>query len=319
MAILVGIDEAGYGPLLGPLVVSGAAFSIDRNLLEADHWQILQKSVGNTKKRLLGRLLIADSKKAFNRKTGIRHLQRTALAALKCVGHEPTNLFELLGILCPDCQNRINDYPWYKDTANFYFLANQSDISIASSVFENDMADNSIKLESLKSFCLDVAYYNQMVENVKNKANVLFTATSSLIKDAWDRFSEDDLQIIVDRQGGRVHYRKNLQQMFDGMELTILKETPASSSYELRDGSRKMRVHFVIKADGRFLAVSLASMVSKYVRELLVENINRYFAGFDNGLKPTAGYWTDGLRFINDLKQNIPHVKYDSNQLIRTR
>jgi hypothetical protein len=60
-------------------------------------------------------------------------------------------------------------------------------------------------------------------------------------------------------------------------------------------------------------------MVSKYLRELLMGNINRYFAGFDAGLKPTAGYWTDGLRFIQEIKTNLPHVKFDSNQLVRSR
>jgi hypothetical protein len=60
-------------------------------------------------------------------------------------------------------------------------------------------------------------------------------------------------------------------------------------------------------------------MVSKYLRELLVDNMNRYFAGFNPDLRPTAGYWKDGLRFIEDLKKNIPHVTFDSNQLIRLR
>ena len=60
-------------------------------------------------------------------------------------------------------------------------------------------------------------------------------------------------------------------------------------------------------------------MVSKYIRELLVQNINSYFSAHHKDLKPTAGYWTDGLRFIDDLKKYIPHVKYQKNQLVRCR
>jgi hypothetical protein len=60
-------------------------------------------------------------------------------------------------------------------------------------------------------------------------------------------------------------------------------------------------------------------MVSKYLRELLIGSINRYFAGFSDELKPTAGYWKDGLRFIEDLKISLPHVQFDSDQLIRSR
>ena len=80
-----------------------------------------------------------------------------------------------------------------------------------------------------------------------------------------------------------------------------------------------MRLHFVVDADERFFPVSLASMVSKYLRELLVDNINRYFVAFHAELRPTAGYWKDGLRFIQDLKTNLPHVQFDRNQLIRCR
>ncbi|MHC5117167.1 MAG: ribonuclease HII, partial [Planctomycetota bacterium] len=35
MALLVGIDEAGYGPLLGPLVVSAVALKVPEGLLRA--------------------------------------------------------------------------------------------------------------------------------------------------------------------------------------------------------------------------------------------------------------------------------------------
>lgn len=319
MVILVGIDEAGYGPILGPLVVSSSIFSVPHNLLTSDLWQILSKSVSDRRKRLAGRLLITDSKKAYSRASGIRHLERTVLTVLKCLGKEPTTLTELLELLSPSCLERLSDYPWYQDIGDYSLSTDTADKEIASAVLTNDLTSNGIELLELKSCCLDVAYYNKMVAAVKNKANVLFSATCSLIKSAYDNFPGDDLQIIVDRQGGRVHYRKNLQRMFGDMELKILRESPATSSYELQAGGKTMRVHFVVGADGRFLPVSLASMVSKYLRELLVGSINRYFAGFGADLKPTAGYWKDGLRFIEDIKTKLPQVRYDRDQLIRSR
>ena len=319
MIVLVGIDEAGYGPILGPLVVSSGIFSVPHNLLTSDLWQILSKSVSDRRKRLAGRLLITDSKKAYSRASGIRHLERTVLTVLKCLGKEPTTLTELLELLCPSCLERLSDYPWYQDIGDYSLSIDTADKEIASIVLADDMASNGIEMLDLKSCCLDVAYYNKMVAAVKNKANVLFSATCSLIKSAYDNFADDDLQIIVDRQGGRIHYRKNLQRMFGDMELKILRESPATSSYELQAGGKAMRVHFVVGADGRFLPVSLASMVSKYLRELLIGSINRYFAGLSADLKPTAGYWKDGLRFIEDIKTNLPHVKFNSDQLIRSR
>ena len=326
MAVLVGIDEAGFGPILGPLIVSSSTFSLPQHLIKADLWQILNKSVSDRRKHLAGRLLIADSKKAYSKQKGIKHLERTVLACLKCLGEEPTKLSELISLLCPDCLERLSDYPWYKEAGSYCLLADEADKAIASAVLMDDMSLNGIKLLQLRSCCLDVAYYNEMVGRVKNKSRVLFTATSRLMKAAYDNFAGDDLQIVVDRQGGRVHYRTILQRMFPDMELKILCESPKSSSYELQRAGREtqgtgnvMRLHFIVGADETFLPVSLASMVSKYMRQLLVESINRYFAGFHAELKPTAGYWKDGLRFIEDLKINIPHVRYDSNQLIRCR
>lgn len=319
MAVLAGIDEAGFGPILGPLVVSSSTFSLPDQLVGADLWQILRKSIANKRKRLAGRLLIADSKKAYSKSLGTKHLERTVLACIRSLGGEPGRLTELISLLCPDCLERLGGYPWYKGMESFRIAADKAAIALASAVLADDLTANGIKLLELKSCCLDVGHYNKMVGSVKNKARVLFTATSQLIKKAFDKFGADELQIIVDRQGGRVHYRVHLQRMFEGMELKILSESPTASSYELQSDGKKMRLHFVVGADERFLPVSLASMVSKYLRELLVANINDYFTSFHRDLRPTAGYWKDGLRFIRDLKEHIPHVHYDDKQLVRCR
>lgn len=319
MVVLVGIDEAGFGPILGPLVVSSSTFSLPHHLLTSDLWQVLKKSVGNKRKHLAGRLLIADSKKVYSKSLGIKHLERSVLACLQCLGKKPGTLAELVELLCPNCLEQLSDYPWHKDAASYLLSANTAERAIASSVLAGDLASNGIELLELKSHCLEVAHYNKMVGTVKNKASVLFTATSSLIKNAFDNFAGDDLQIIIDRQGGRVRYRKALQLMFPDMELKIVRESQTISSYELTSSGRQMRLHFVIGADVNYLPVSLASMVSKYLREILIGSMNRYFIGFHPALRPTAGYWKDGLRFIEDLKTYIPHLQIDSNQLVRCR
>lgn len=319
MVILAGIDEAGYGPILGPLVVSCSAFSIPENMVACDLWGVLKKSVAKNRKHLGGRVLIADSKKAYSTSIGIKHLQRTTLAMMKSLGFEPQSFNQALSYLCPDCFSRLADYPWHQNTESLQIHCDKADIRIASEVLANDMAENHIKPLALRSICLDTVYYNNLVSRTKNKASVLFSAAANLMQKIWDDFPKNNLQIIIDRQGGRSHYRKNLQLAFSELELVIIAENDNCSTYELKNNSRSMRVHFVTKADDRFLAVSLASMVSKYVREILIADINRYFLSFEPSLKPTAGYWQDGQRFIADIKTLIPNVKYDHNQLIRCR
>jgi ribonuclease HII len=347
MAILVGIDEAGFGPILGPLVVSSSALGVPDNLVWANHWEILRASVSDKRAALKGRLLIVDSKKAFTRTIGIKHLRRTVLATLKHLGSEPKNLTELISSLCPDCLEHIAEYPWYKKAGDYRLGGDDGDIGIAVSMLRADLANQHIELLGLKSRCLEVAHYNRMVTAVDNKAKVLFTAVAELMQSAMRDFTNDDLDIVVDRQGGRSHYQRQLQLMFGESQLRIIHEDQDRSSYELTaknltaehaesaernkiktsansavsavKQNRRIRVHFVVGADSKFLPVSLASMACKYLREVLVENINNYFLSFNPAIKPTAGYWQDGLRFIEDIKTHIPNLSFNTNQLIRCR
>ncbi|MGD0078657.1 MAG: hypothetical protein ABSB91_08560 [Sedimentisphaerales bacterium] len=318
MAILVGIDEAGFGPILGPLVVSSSIFRVPDNLVWANLWEILHKSVSDKRVKLNGRLLIADSKKAFTRSIGLKHLRKTVLATLDYLGKNPKTLTDLILALSPDCLSHLNEYPWYQKIDD-YSLDSDSGAQIGASMLKADFENQQVELLGLQSRILEVAHYNKMIEAVKNKAKVLFTAVAELMQSAIDRFKNENIEIVVDRQGGRSHYRRELQLMFEGRELRVIHEDQDRSSYELSSGNNKLRVHFVVGADDKFLPVSLASMVCKYLRELLVDNINEYFRGFNSAVKPTAGYWQDGLRFIEDLKTHIPNVKYDANQLIRCR
>jgi ribonuclease HII len=319
MTVLAGIDEAGFGPILGPLVVSTSVFRVPENLVWGDLWQICQGSISDKRSMLKGRLLVVDSKKAFSRSIGIRHLRRTVLAVLKHLGSEPKNLTDLVLSLCPDCLEHLGEYPWYKQLDDYLLDGDEGDIAIGASMLKTDLANQHIELVGLKSRCLEVAYYNRMVAAVKNKSKVLFTAVAELMQWTIEEFAGEDLEIVIDRQGGRSHYRRELQLMFPDMGLRVIREDNNRSSYELTTGDRRVRVHFIVGADIRYLPVALASMASKYIREVLVDNINRYFRGFSDSLKPTAGYWKDGLRFIEDIKTHIPSVHFEANQLIRCR
>lgn len=325
MAILAGIDEAGYGPLLGPLVVSSAVLALPDELLRADLWKVLKKAVTKQKKGQAGRLLITDSKKAYCRATGIKPLRRTVHACLGAVGDNNsrsiTSCEELVDLLCPHCAERVKAYDWHQQLHAHILLQEQEqmELSIASGVLRRTLAENGIRLLGLHSRCLDVAFYNQRVQAVKNKSRVLFTELCTLVLDILAKApGGETVQIVVDRQGGRINYQQELMRMLPGYELSVIRQDEKMSSYEMTGRGRLMRIHFCIKADLKYLPVCLASMTSKYLREVLMESQNAYFCSRCDGLTPTAGYWEDGQRFVKDLQTRYPAVAYDPNKLIRT-
>ena len=47
MTIIAGIDEAGYGPLLGPMVVTITAFDVPDEKAKCSLWDLLNDAVSN--------------------------------------------------------------------------------------------------------------------------------------------------------------------------------------------------------------------------------------------------------------------------------
>lgn len=319
MAVLIGIDEAGYGPLLGPLVVSSFAMSLPDEDLKSNHWQILSQAVSREKRNLRGRVLITDSKKAFNRKSGLGHLESTSLCFLKQLGYNPANTLELLEILCPECLERVAEYQWYQNLDKHLLDTEKTVIDISSSVLSKTMKKFNFEVLGLKSVCMDVGYYNSWLDKLDNKSAVVFMTVCSFISEAFEKHGKQNLQIIVDRQGGRKNYTRELMKMFPDVELKVIKETDMVSSYSLSSADKNMKIHFAVKADLNHIPVCVSSIVSKFVRELLMEKLNQYFIEYSPHLKPTAGYWTDGQRFLKDIQKHCPSVKYEKQMLVRSK
>jgi len=338
MAIVVGIDEAGYGPILGPLVISASVFEMPDERLRESLWEILRNSVCKKLAGRAGRIAINDSKKLHHGIGDYEHLQRGVLAGLGVIAMDrqgafslPATLGELLILLegqdndrsssaAPPLLAELAVYPWYGPDAGKHPLCyDRNAIELASSVWRNDMDDSAVRLLGLWSNPVPEGRFNRMIDAVKNKATVEFSLVSELIQRAWERYADQNLQIVVDRLGGRMHYRSHLQRLFPDRNLKILKENESVSSYEMRDGGRGMKIHFLIQGEDRHLPVALASMTSKYIRELFMERFNRYFEALCPGIAPTAGYYQDGQRFLADLKGKIDPVLVPGDLLIRKR
>ena len=84
-------------------------------------------------------------------------------------------------------------------------------------------------------------------------------------------------------------------------------------------GNDAVSITFVEKAEVGCLPVAMASMLSKYLRECMMERFNGYWRRQLPGVTRTAGYYTDGVRFLGDIQQKRRELGVADAQLIRSR
>lgn len=312
MPIIIGIDEAGYGPVLGPLVVSSAAFRVDDGAAGADLWDLLDGEVARSKRGASGRLVVADSKLVYNGGRGLAELERAVLAFLGANGSLPPTFRTLLDNLC-DSTGGLCNASWWNDVP-LPAATDRAGIDAPAEAIAG-AADRARFLDLAAQVVLPGAF-NRLVEQHQNKSVVLFQEVMSLVERAMRRH-DGDLSFLIDKHGGRHYYASLLCNNFFGRPVQPVTETPAISVYEVRLPDRRLRFAFIEKADARHLPAALASMASKYVRELFMMCFNEYWCGRVDGLAPTAGYAQDSERFIAAIRTFLDDA--DEHETIRQR
>jgi ribonuclease HII len=87
-----------------------------------------------------------------------------------------------------------------------------------------------------------------------------------------------------------------------------VRESAEQSVYRVLGLRRPVQMTFLPRADTAHLCVALASMVSKYLRELLMGELNAFWAQQTPGLKPTAGYPGDAARFYHAIRPAVERL-----------
>jgi len=331
MYIYAGIDEAGYGPLLGPLLVARTVFAIPK--LEAgpnsdppNLWQRLSKTVCRNLTGRRGRIVVNDSKKVKTAAAGIKHLELGCLSFASLLGRDVQYLDQWLDLLGEDSHQNLVALPWYAPTDDRPWEAlpasvTSGEIAIARSMLMSTCNRIGVELADLGAAVVFEDKFNRMVTATRSKAALSFTFVAGHLLHIWQNYGRHQPQVFVDRQSGRMRYRELLAMNFPHTHIKVLDESPEYSSYQIETESgqnhKTMSVHFLVDAEQAHLPVALASMVSKYTRELLMARFNHYFRTRLPHIKPTAGYATDGKRFIEELEPHLPAIGLEKKQLCR--
>jgi ribonuclease HII len=309
MAWIIGIDEAGYGPNLGPLIMSAVAFRVPHECAGANLWKLLaraaRKEAGDDDK-----LWINDSKIVYSNTKGIAELERNVLAALAADRlDEPIALFDWLEELSPVSESAHGSLPWYGEQPTLPFAVPVESLEKPARRFQDVCTKKDVRLAAVYAHVVEPGPFNRAVDQWGSKGGALTDAIQTLIGALVPRLERDEpVYFMVDKHGGRNTYAALLQHCFaDGM-VFVRQESMDCSHYEIQGYAGPISLRFQPRADGEHLCVALASMLSKYLREMLMGEFNRFWLERLPGLEPTAGYPSDAARFYDAIRPMVEEL-----------
>lgn len=281
---VVGIDENGLGPRLGPLVATAATIEVDA--YDASKWRALGVSLG-----------LGDSKQtgAFGRMGGI---ESVALAlAERAFGRPVTTPDELLDAIsidgrlslrarCPtdataqQCWSEPLSLPTYGGDP-----AHGRDVLAR-------LAKGGVRVTRVRTSLACAKALNEDLALGHNKLDVDLRLFEHLLVDAHRAAGR--VLAICGKIGGIKSYGTRFTQLG---QVKVQEEQARSSVYQTTQGE----VRFEVSADDHHLPVGIASMVGKYVREIGMRRIIQFYRELDDRLPDASGYHDSvTTRFIDD-------------------
>jgi ribonuclease HII len=314
----VGIDEAGYGPNLGPLLQTSIGVRFPDE--PTDLWQVLASTVRRCADRRDSRITVDDSKKLFGPGRNLANLELSVLAAIcppdVCL---PMTVGQLLSMVAPGSLPEVRLEPWYLDSEPIPVAAEIDSVRRCSERWHAAARSISISTCWIRSRVTPPARFNSFLDERDNKAEILTTGLRWLIREARQLDDQSDrIEFAVDRLGGRFYHLELLQTVCPDGDIEVVEENEAQCRYQMHH-PRPLSWSFEVDADARHFTVALASMVSKYIRELLMGQFNRFWQTHVPGIKPTAGYPTDAARFIEEIRPAMRRLQIEERIVWRRK
>ena len=316
MHYLIGTDEAGYGPNLGPLVISATVWQVPEETgseeLAARLGDVIAATPREADQCRESRVAMADSKVLYRPGGGMRHLERGLWAAWALLDRRPQGWSDVWDALSPGSTDDMRAVPWYAgyDVA-LPLDADRTRLGRLAPVVQQAAAKADVRLIALRSKTVFPAEFNREVERLDSKGAALSQWTlalaAQLIESLPENGSSRSISVVCDKHGGRNRYAHLLAEHFPEALIEIHGESRRQSVYRFGPPERRVQFRFQSKAESH-LPAALASMASKYLRELAMKALNHFWCARVDDLRPTAGYPQDAKRFkaaIADVQEEL--------------
>ncbi|MHC4179075.1 MAG: hypothetical protein ACYSWU_16300 [Planctomycetota bacterium] len=323
MHYLIGTDEAGYGPNLGPLVISATLWQVPTG---TDGEELYERLAGvivpapeKAARDPATRVAMADSKVLYRAGKGLRQLERGLWAALALVDRWPETWAEVWHTLAPEAADDLRAIPWYAEYDSPVPLeVDPDELQSLVPALRSGLAAADVRLLGLRSRAVFPRQYNELVVRHGSKGAALSHLTLELISRMMEPLDEGSISIVCDKHGGRNRYGRLLGEHFPDRLIEVYGEGRQRSIYRFGPPQRRVQFCFQTKAEGH-LPTALASMASKYLRELAMRALNAFWCERSPGLRPTAGYPQDASRFKSDIAPAMAEMEIEDRILWRVK
>ena len=270
-----GIDEAGYGPLLGPLAIVLVAAEVADGVDPAGAFAAAGTLVGDSK--------------AIHTSGDLRAIEQVALAGLAWLtGSAPATAAACFTLLGED--ESLRDDPWLHGAAEL-------GLPIAAPTSAT-WTRAGVTPRSVAGALVHPAALNQAARAGTNRATLELERIGVLLRGLAPHPRRS---VICDRLGGRRYYRDALLAVWPTAMVLIDDEAVVCSAYRVAHAASETQMSFRVSGEQASPFVALASCIAKYARELHMLLLNRWWTAQVPGLRATAGYGSDAHRWLSDV------------------
>jgi len=350
--LLIGMDEAGLGPNLGPFVVAASVWDVPMSPDGFDFWAAFESVLTRAPGTNDSRLHVADSKKVFRSGCGIGTLERGVLTTLQLCDASPSTYRQLCELVCLDVDSSSplaseekiqktfglksystrslfedlepiakfsrtrtdsrGDLPWYQD--NDLALPVMSQDRSLTVPWKMLCLRLGVKLVTICADIVEPQRFNRLVRKDNNKSTATSKIAMQVLRRVWPRDQDCAVLVVADKHGGRNNYESLLRDIFPEKTIVVLQEGAERSIYRIGNGE----IHFQPRAE-EYGPVAIASMTAKYLRQLAMQQFNGFWCNQIPGLKPTQGYPMDAKRFRSEIANLQRRLEIPDDLLWRHR
>ena len=243
---ICGIDENGFGPMLGPLVVTGILTDKDIKIPE----------------------YIMDSKIFYKNKKDFKKLEEIGIVLYYMIEKKlPVSPYEIYKRFV------ISECPFNENICEKNIPYNFKIDSIDKLLLKyNDFLKERNKLKEIRVKVICPYFFNEFINKKNSKFILNLSVFCKIIK---EMIKYKEIKFFCGKVGSFVYYKNYLYYFFPEYKIKIIEENEKVSSYEISNKKQNFKVIFYKDVEKISSLSSLSSILGKYIREIIMESIRK--------------------------------------------